>query len=103
MSESEVRIKPGDRLMFDFVFRIDRAVTSTAGTVSLSQWNELTDLDHTPRNNVAPLALSAAGGGGSGGGLPVTGPGMTIAGAILLLAGVAVVLVLVRRRVRFQA
>jgi hypothetical protein len=71
--------------------------------------------DHNLANNTADLLInppggvgggSAGGTGGTGGGLPITGPGATLAvgaGVVLLLAGVAAFTVARRRRTRYVA
>jgi hypothetical protein len=71
--------------------------------------------DQNLANNTADLLInppggvgggSAGGTGGAGGGLPITGPGATLAagaGVILLLAGAAAFTVARRRRTRYVA
>ncbi|BFU44583.1 prealbumin-like fold domain-containing protein [Krasilnikovia sp. MM14-A1004] len=61
----------------------------------------------SPENTAPATAVHAAGGsGGSGGGLPLTGPSMVataVAGLLALAAGALALVLVRRRRVRFEA
>ena len=101
---------------FEFGLRIDRVVADAGGRVVVNEPCECSqfakDLDMS--NNTSAIVLNGTGaggpdagdgaGGGEGGGLPVTGPvGTAVAGAGLLVAGGAGVLMVRRRRTRFVA
>ncbi|MBM0276442.1 LPXTG cell wall anchor domain-containing protein [Micromonospora tarensis] len=108
------RVKPGERVDFEFGLRVDRA-GALAGTIELRHAfgdNEAEDLNAA--NDTAQILVNANGGqgGGNGGGdgdggsLPITGQSTGLIaglGAVLLAAGVGGYLAAKRRRTRFVA
>ncbi|HCU52371.1 MAG TPA: hypothetical protein DGG94_21680 [Micromonosporaceae bacterium] len=88
-------IETGKSYTFPLSLRIDRVVADAAGEVE-ENWLE----DSNPANDKAALVLNGT--GGNGGGLPVTGAqvgAIVVSGALLLGAGVIMLVVTRRRRV----
>jgi LPXTG-motif cell wall-anchored protein len=94
--------------LFDFTFQVRAEPSAEAGRVTINE-EDLTGgatLDRDGRNDSAPIAVASGDSGGEGGGLPVTGTDAGLlgaGGAVLLLAGVAGLLLVRRRRLRFTA
>ena len=98
-----VGLPPGRRLTFTFEVSVGRAAHPESGSVEvyLLGDGEGNGIDRDPRDDRAPITLSAA--GGAGGGLPVTGRGVARtagAGLLFAFAGIAVLLASRRRTVR---
>lgn len=94
----------GETIWFEMTFRIDRKVAGAEGRLAITGFPDAPALPNDPNrsNNTALLKVRVLGddGGGSAGGLPVTGAGtgaIALAGAALLLAGTLVLLVTRRR------
>jgi LPXTG-motif cell wall-anchored protein len=91
--------------LFDFTFQVRDSPSADAGRVLINEmFDDDAALDRDGSNDSAKIAVAFS--GGEGGGLPVTGANAGLlgaGGAALLLAGVAGLLLVRRRRVRFTA
>ncbi|MEH1124112.1 hypothetical protein [Micromonospora sp. CPCC 206061] len=89
----------GETIWFEITFRIDRRVPGAEGRLATSNFpGGPGRADPDPDNDTAPLKVRVLGGdgGGSAGGLPVTGAGtgsLALIGAALLLTGALTVLI----------
>ncbi|MCU7724035.1 hypothetical protein ODJ79_09940 [Actinoplanes sp. KI2] len=101
----------GDSVTWKFGLKINKATPGATGSVALYPTCECEwPADSNKANDTAKIVLNPAGagqpGGGSGGGLPITGPQTALIGAagVALLAGGAAFFALSRRRrTRFEA
>jgi LPXTG-motif cell wall-anchored protein len=94
----------GDSATYPFTLRIDR-VDAGRGSVQINVPCDCDDTstDLNAGNDTAPILVNATE-GGSGGGLPMTGPAAAIVaggGGLLLLAGAVGIVIAWRRRTRF--
>jgi hypothetical protein len=94
----------GETIWFELTFRIDRKVAGAEGRLAIRGFPDLPAVpwssDPNPSNDTAPLKVRVLGGdsgGGSAGGLPITGAGTGTVGVGLLVVGVFLVLVARRR------
>jgi hypothetical protein len=103
-----IALYAGQTKTFEFGLRVDKVVANAKGLVEVNTPCECEgfprELDLNPANDKAALIANPS--GGSGGGLPVTGPTTALiagGGAAILLAGVGGYLLARRRRLRFTA
>jgi hypothetical protein len=103
-----IELLAGQTRSFELGLRFDKVVANAKGLVEVNTPCECEgfprELDLNPANDKAALIANPS--GGSGGGLPVTGPTTALiagGGAALLLAGVGGYLLARRRRLRFTA
>lgn len=98
----EGELQPGVTIEFQLPFEITSPEVGEDGRITAQ---ELQGMDRNPDNDTAPIVITV-GGGGQGGGLPVTGaPAVLIGGtgAAVLAVGTALFVVARRRRVVLAA
>ncbi|MET8148023.1 hypothetical protein ACIBSW_13910 [Actinoplanes sp. NPDC049668] len=96
------------QVVWEFGLKITKVVPNAAGAIELNPACEcdVFSRDINKSNDVAKIVVNPTDDGGSGGGLPVTGPQTGLigaGGALLVAAGIAGFIVARRRRTRFEA
>jgi hypothetical protein len=96
-------LRPGDHELYTFTFRVKKSRVGAGRVEAANSWaSPPLEKGRNPANDSAVLRITVPGDSGQGGGLPSTGPGITL-GALLVGLGAAGAWLARRHRTRFSA